>query len=207
MVASYRELLVIGTENFSQWSCEKWAWRTNLIKNGLIELGILPWPIPTKDNWFTRMNAAPQNILNTKGDMMKLKFQIGKIMPTGWNPIGLMELQTESKDWIPFEKSTITLTESCKVPLMKNLDKNYRVALNPEPTAEDLQAKTPKARIPRKKRATDESDMHVTKKLKKRTPVTSDQAETTTEKTIVLSDSECKPKKYKQQTLGNLKKV
>lgn len=207
IVASYRELMVVASENFAQWSCEKWVWRTNLIKNGLIELNILPWPIPTKDNWFTRIHAAPQNILATKGDVMKLKFQIGKIMPLGWNPIGIMDLQIESKDWIPFEKSEITKTEPCKVPFMKNLDHTYRVALEPEPKVEDLQAKTPKSRIPKKKSTSNENGMHVVKKLRKRTPLSSEFIEIPPENAIVLSDSECKPKRLKQQKLNHLKKV
>ena len=132
-VAAYKEMMVIATENFSQWSCEKWAWRLNLIKNALVEINILPWPIPTKDNWFTRIHAAPQQILDTKGDIMKMKFIIGKVMPLGWNPIGLMDVQIDSKDWIPFEKSSLELTEPCKAPIMKNLDKNYRLTLDPEP--------------------------------------------------------------------------
>ena len=201
-VAAYRELLVIAAENFTQWSCEKWAWRTNLIKNNLIEINILPWPIPTKDNWFTRIHAAPQKIIETKGDVTKLKFQVGKIMPLGWKPVEILNLQTESKDWIPFDKSKVQLTEPCKAPLMKNLDSSYRLVIDPEPIVENIQAKTPPTRIPRKKRMV-ESDMHVTKKAAKRKPVLSDFVDTA----IVLSDSEVKPKKMKQQKLQNLKKV
>lgn len=203
-VTAYREMIVIATENFSQWSCEKWAWRVNLIKNSLIEINILPWPIPSKDNWFTRIQAAPQQILDTKGELMKMKFIIGKIMPMGWNPIGLMDIQIDSKDWIPFETSSLVITEPCKAPLMKNLEKNYRVALDPEPTKTPTQDKNSKPRLSRRKKSETEGDMHVTRKTRKRISAND---KTEKAKTIVLSDSEVKPKKMKQQKLENLKKV
>ena len=53
-----RELTLIASENMVQWSVEKWMWRVNMIKNALVDLKILPWPIPTENNWYTRINEA-----------------------------------------------------------------------------------------------------------------------------------------------------
>ena len=57
-----KEMTVIAVENMTQWSVEKWMWRVNLIKNALLELKILPWPIPKENNWFTRINVAGKTI-------------------------------------------------------------------------------------------------------------------------------------------------
>ena len=196
-VTACKEMQTVAAENFSQWSCEKWAWRTNLIKNALIELNILPWPLPNQDNWFTRINAAPQNILDTKGDLMKMKFQIGKILPLGWNPIGLMDLQIESKDWIPFEKDELSKIMPCKAPKMKNLSDNYRLILDPEPILPAIAAKTPKNRIRKKTTSKKEDGVHAITTRKRKMEA----------ETIVVSETEDKPKKMKQATLSQLKKV
>ena len=58
IASAFEEMMTIMLENFTQWSVEKWSWRINLIKNALIEINILPWPIPNQDNWFTRINNA-----------------------------------------------------------------------------------------------------------------------------------------------------
>ena len=58
IIHAVNEMNVIAVENMTQWSVEKWMWRVNLIKNALIELKILPWPIPRETNWFTRINGA-----------------------------------------------------------------------------------------------------------------------------------------------------
>lgn len=58
IVQAVKEMTVIAAENMTQWSVEKWMWRVTLIKNALIELKILPWPLPKENNWFTRINVA-----------------------------------------------------------------------------------------------------------------------------------------------------
>lgn len=55
IVTAVNEFVTIAIENHTQWSNEKWIWRINLIKNALLELKILPWPIQGKNNWFTRI--------------------------------------------------------------------------------------------------------------------------------------------------------
>ena len=57
-VHSFKELMVVASENFSQWSCEKYIWRLTLIRNALMAIDILPWPIPKQENWFTRIDES-----------------------------------------------------------------------------------------------------------------------------------------------------
>ena len=52
------EMTLVTSMNMLQWSVEKWMWNVSCMRNALITLNILPWPIPTEDNWFTRVNSA-----------------------------------------------------------------------------------------------------------------------------------------------------
>ena len=53
-----------------------------------------------------------------------MKHQILRILPVGWDPKAMMELQIDAKDWIPFENSEFNLEEPYKAPLMKNMPPN-----------------------------------------------------------------------------------
>ena len=80
--------------------------------------------------------------------MAKMKHQILRILPVGWDPKAMMELQIDAKDWIPFENSEFNLEEPYKAPLMKNMPPNYRLKL--VPTVKDsnsLAANKPKRLI------------------------------------------------------------
>ena len=55
IMAATMEFVTIAVENHAQWSNEKWIWRINTIRNALMEINILPWPIQGKNNWFTRI--------------------------------------------------------------------------------------------------------------------------------------------------------
>ena len=108
-----------------------------------------------------------------------------------------MDVQIESKDWIPFEKECLSKIMPCKAPKIKNLSENYRLMLDPEPLLPSLMAKTPKTKIRKKPVSKKEEGVHavVTRKRKNES------------EPIVLSESEDKPKRMKQATLSQLKKV
>ena len=150
-VHSFKEMITVAAENFSQWSCEKYIWRVTMIRNVLQAIDILPWPIAKQDNWFTRLDEAPKSMIDSNGDLMKMKFIIGTLMPMGWNPIQILETNIESKDWLPFEKMNLTLAESCKVPKMRNLPEEYRLKLVPKPMeADEKQTSSSKLKVKRK---------------------------------------------------------
>ena len=62
IVNAFDPMVVVIVENHAQWSVEKYVWRITLIKNALLEMGILPWPI-AQDNWFTRVNSLGKKLL------------------------------------------------------------------------------------------------------------------------------------------------
>ena len=126
-------------------------------------------------------------MLETGGNMMKLRHEIQCIIPVGWSPSECIALQIESRDWIPFENSVFDLETLSKAPLMRNMPANYRLKLKPEPDEEPMTKKIVKKRL-------------VKRPLKRKiTPKLSD--------IIELSDSEVKAKKLKQQKLNQMKKV
>ena len=67
--------------------------------------------------------------MDTKGEMIKMKHQIAKILPVGWNPMKILEIQVQAKDWVPFENDFFQIEEPYKAPLMKNMPVNYRLRL------------------------------------------------------------------------------
>ena len=118
---------------------------------------------------------------------MKLRHEIQCILPTGWSQSDCMELQIEAKDWVPFENSKFDLETPYKAPLMKNMPANYRLKLKPNTENLETEPKMVKRRL-------------VKRPLRRKvTPKTSE--------IVVVSDSEVKAKKLKQQKLVQLKKV
>ena len=128
-----------------------------------------------------------KKFLDTDGNVMKLRHEIQCILPSGWSQSDCLELQTEAKDWIPFENSKFDLETPYKAPLMKNMPVNYRLKLKPNPETTETALKVVKKRL-------------VKRPLKRK--ITSKSSEV-----VVLSDTEVKAKKLKQQKLMQMKKV
>ena len=125
-------------------------------------------------------------MLETEGDLMKLRHEIQCILPTGWSQSKCLELQIESKDWIPFEASKFDLCTPYKAPIMKNMPLNHRLKLKPNPEGAESTKPVVRRRL-------------VKRPKRKITPKTEDYIE--------ISDSEVKAKKLKQQKLNQMKKV
>lgn len=66
-------------------------------------------------------------LINSKGDALKIKHFLTLIIPRGFKATEFMQLNVDSKDWSVHEGGKCPLSEdSCLVPIIKNLPTNYR---------------------------------------------------------------------------------
>ena len=148
------------------------------------------------------MRLSGKGCIDSKGDLCKMKHQLAKLLPLGWNPAKLMDIQVESKEWIPFENSKLELIEPSKAPKMKNQVENHRLKLVPQ--TKEVSSK-PVKKLP--SRESKKRSLASTSGIDAATLPRIPKKKTKPAETILLSDSEPKDKRMKQAKITNLKKV
>ena len=69
-------------------------------------------------------------LIDAKGDALKIKHFLTLIFPRGFKATEFLQINIDSKDWSAHEGGKGPLSEeNCLVPIMKNLNTNYRKVL------------------------------------------------------------------------------